>query len=252
MDDPFRWKLLLKALILPPTAPLLIALVGLAMWRRHPRAGRALTALGVLMLLLLSLPIVAAALVRFVDDSAALDLRRAASAQAIVILGGGVRRNAPEYGSVTLGRLTLERVRYGARVARELKLPVLVTGGRPSPSLPTEAALMRESLQDEYGVPVRWIEDRSTNTHENAVMSAAILRAEGINRVVLVAHTFDMPRATAEFAAAGIDAIPAPTGIPGSSAGAVVMDFVPNAEALVGSYYALYELFANVARRVLP
>ena len=29
MEDPFRWKLLFKALILPPAAPLLIALVGL-------------------------------------------------------------------------------------------------------------------------------------------------------------------------------------------------------------------------------
>ena len=30
MEDPFRWKLLFKALILPPAAPLLIALIGLA------------------------------------------------------------------------------------------------------------------------------------------------------------------------------------------------------------------------------
>ena len=252
MDDPFRWKILLNALILPPTAPLVVALIGLAIWRRHPRSGRALAALGVLSLFMLSLPIVAGALIRFVDDSMVLDVHRAGSAQAIVILGGGIRRNAPEYGSATLGRLTLERVRYGARVARQLKLPVLVTGGRLSPSVPTEAALMKESLQDEYGVPVRWVEDRSTNTHENAAMSAAILRAEGIDRIVLVAHGFDMPRATAEFAAAGIDAIPAPTGIPGPSQGAVVMDFIPSAEALVGSYYALYELFANVARRMTP
>ena len=31
MEDPFRWKILLKALVLPPAAPLLIALVGLAL-----------------------------------------------------------------------------------------------------------------------------------------------------------------------------------------------------------------------------
>ena len=53
----------------------------------------------------------------------------AADAEAIVILGGGTRRNAPEYGGDTLGRLTLERVRYGAQVAKLTALPVLVTGG---------------------------------------------------------------------------------------------------------------------------
>jgi hypothetical protein len=34
-----------------------------------------------------------------------------------------------EYGGDTLGRLTLERVRYGARVAKKTGLPVLVAGG---------------------------------------------------------------------------------------------------------------------------
>ena len=54
MDDGFRWKMLLKALILPPTAPLLIALAGLLIWRRHPKSGRALAATGVIALLVLS------------------------------------------------------------------------------------------------------------------------------------------------------------------------------------------------------
>ena len=52
---------------------------------------------------------------------------------------------------------------------------------------------MRQSLEEEFGVPVRWIEPESRNTHENAVRSAEILRAEGIREVVLVAHAFDMP-----------------------------------------------------------
>jgi uncharacterized SAM-binding protein YcdF (DUF218 family) len=248
MDDGFRWKMLFKALILPPAAPLVVALVGLLIWRRHPRTGRALTAAGLLALFLLSLPVVATLLIRAVDASPPLDLARAAEAQAIVILGGGVRRNALEYGGATVNRLTLERLRYGARVARALELPVLVSGGRSAPSLPSEAELMRGVLQAEYGVPVRWAEDRSTNTHENAVMSAAVLRAAGIGRVVLVAHGFDMPRATAEFAAAGIETIRAPTGVP-LPAFTAVLDYVPSAEALQGSYYALYEMFANVALR---
>src|SRR5439155_11021676 len=202
--DPFRWKLLLKALVLPPAAPLLIALVGLALLDRSRRLGRLLTTVGVVLLVLVSMPAVAAFLIRFVDDSPPFDAGQAKAAQAIVILGGGTKRAAPEYGGDTMSRLTLERVRYGARVARMTGLPVMVVGGRPAPSREPEATIMRAALQDEFGVPVRWSEEQSRNTHENALMAAAILRAAGVSRVVLVGHGFDMPRARAEFAAAGL------------------------------------------------
>jgi uncharacterized SAM-binding protein YcdF (DUF218 family) len=251
MDDPFFWRALAKALILPPAAPLLVALIGLVLIGRWPRLGRMLATLGVLALGFLSLPVVAALLIRLVDDAPPLDPARATSAQAIVILGGGVRIDAPEYGGDTLARLTLERVRYGARLARVIKLPVLVSGGRPAAAHESEARLMKDALENEYGVAVRWIEDRSRNTHENAVMSAAILRTAGVRRVVLVAHNFDMPRASAEFAAAGLETIAAPTGILPSYTG-IVLDYVPNAQALLGSYYALYELIANAWRRFSP
>ncbi len=249
MDDPFRWKLLLKALILPPVAPLLLALAGLLLLRRHPRAGRALAATGMLALAALSTPIVAGMLIRAVDSTPVFEASLARNAQAIVILGGGIRRRAPEYAGDTMNGLTLERVRYGAIVARMTRLPVLVSGGRFAAEDATEAAIMKKALEQEFGVAVRWAEDHSQNTHENARMSAALLHADGISRVVLVAHGFDMPRATAEFAAAGISTIPAPTGIPAKERGAVALDFVPTAGALVQSYYALYELYANAWRK---
>jgi len=243
--DPIWLKSLLKALILPPTGPLLLAALGLGLQRRFPRSGRALAFGGVLLLLLLSMPAVAMVLLRWVDSSPPLDVERAKTAQAIVILGGGVRRNAAEYGGDTLGRLTLERVRYGARVARLTGLPVLVSGGSPSGG-ESEAKLMQEALEREFTIPVRWAEDRSRNTHENAVRSAEILRVAGIHRVVLVGHGFDMPRATAEFADEGIEVIRAPTGIPVWDLDAPLM-FVPRLAGLEGSYYALYEILGNMA-----
>ena len=246
MFDPIWLKSLLKALILPPTGPLLLAALGLGLQRRFPRSGRALAFGGVLLLLLLSMPAVAMVLLRWVDSSPTLDVERAKTAQAIVILGGGVRRNAAEYGGDTLGRLTLERVRYGARVARLTGLPVLVSGGSPSGG-ESEAKLMQEALEREFAIPVRWAEDRSRNTHENAVRSAEILRVAGVHRVVLVAHGFDMPRATAEFADEGIETIKAPTGIPVWDLDAPLM-FVPGLAGLQGSYYALYEILANMVR----
>jgi len=242
-------KTLFKALVLPPTGPLLLAATGLWLIGRIPRAGRAIAWTGVLLLLALSTPIVAFLLLTLVDTSPPLDIDRGRRAQAIVILGGGIRREAAEYGGDTLGHLTLERVRYGARVARTIGLPVLVTGGSVFAGTP-EAQLMRASLEGEFGVPVRWTETRSRNTHENAVRSAEILVPEHISRVVLVAHSFDMPRARAEFAAQGIDAIPAPTGIPRGEID-TPLDALPSLSALQGSYFALYEMFGNLARRVM-
>lgn len=249
MPDVVLLKALLKALILPPTGPLLLAAAGLWMVVRRPRWGRIVAWAGILLLLALSTPMVAFALLSLVDTSPPLDLQRAHGAQAIVILGGGVRRHAAEYAGDTLGQLTLERVRYGARVARLTGLPVLVSGGSVFGGEP-EATLMRSALEREFDVPVRWLETQSRNTHENAVRSAEILSAANISRIVLVAHSFDMPRARAEFAAQGIDTIPAPTGIPSGRIDSA-LDLLPSMAALQGSYFALYEILANAVRWIV-
>ena len=249
MIDPIWVKAVLKTLALPPTGPLLLAILGLAVRGRNPRLGAGLAWAGVLSLLALSIPAVAALLMRGLHLPEPFDRDHAAGAQAIVILGGGTRRDAPEYGGDTLATLTLERVRYGARVAREIGLPVLVSGGSTYGGKP-EAELMRDALQHEFGVPVRWAENRSRTTHENAQYSAAMLRSAGIGRVVLVAHAFDMRRATAEFAAAGIATVPAATGLPAREHR--VGEYLPGVGGLQASYYALYEILANVVRFVAP
>ena len=246
MLDPIVAKAVLRALVLPPTGPLLLALLGLLMARRHPRTGRGLAATAIAALLALSMPVVAAILLRVVDASPALNLEQARSAQAIVILGGGTRRSAAEYGGDTLGRLTLERVRYGARVARLTGLPVMVTGGSVSEG-ETEAKLMQDALEQEFGVDVRWAEDRSRTTHENAAFSAPLLRASDVRKVVLVAHSFDIPRASAEFASQGIETIAAPTGIVALHYTSP-FDYLPSIAGLQGSHYALYEMLANTVR----
>ena len=248
MIDPLWLKALIKVLVLPPTGLLLTAALGLGLWARFPRVGRSLAAASVLALLVISVPVVADSLTRLIDTPAPLDLAQARETGAIVILGGGVRQNAPEYGGETLATLTLERVRYGARVARLTGLPVLVSGG-PGMRGSAEADLMKASLEHEFGVPVRWVEARSRTTHENAVFSARILRRAGIHRVVLVAHGFDTRRAMAEFAAEGIESVGAPTGAHVGT-GDTLFDYLPSISGLLGSYYATYEILANLVRVV--
>lgn len=246
MPDLLWIKALAKALLLPPTGLLMVALLGALAWRRHPRLGRWLAAGSIVALLVLSIPAVAWLLLQAVESSPTFDPVAASRAQAVVILGGGTRRNAEEYGGDTLGRLTLERVRYGARIARETGLPVLVSGGAVLGSS-TEASLMADALENEFGVPVRWREDRSRNTHENAQRTSEMLRADGVTRAVLVAHGFDMRRAEAEFRTAGLDIVPAPTVLAGEIP-TQVLDYVPSMGGLQGSYYALYEILGNAAR----
>jgi uncharacterized SAM-binding protein YcdF (DUF218 family) len=246
--DPFLLKKLATALVLPPTGPLLVAIVGALALRRLPRLGRALLWTGLLTLLALSLAPVSYLLLRLANDAPAVRMEDARTAQAVVVLGGGLRRDAPEYGGDTLNRWTLERVRYGAKLARETGLPVLVAGGSVWGDTATEASVMRAALEKEFNVPVRWTEERSRNTHENAQFAAAILKRDGVRRVVVVMHGFDIRRARAEFEAAGLEVVPAPTVLPRFRI-TTPLDFLPSMGALQGSQIALYELLANAVRR---
>jgi uncharacterized SAM-binding protein YcdF (DUF218 family) len=103
---------------------------------------------------------------------------------------------------------------------------------------------MREVLEQEFTVPVRWIEDRSRNTRENAMFSSELLRASGVERVLLVAHAFDVPRAREEFERGALAVVPAPTLLPRVEITRVA-DFLPSASALLGSHFAIYELAAQ-------
>jgi uncharacterized SAM-binding protein YcdF (DUF218 family) len=196
-------------------------------------------------LLALALPPVSVALVKLVGDCAPLDRRQAASAQAIVVLGGKLRRNAVEYGGETLSTFGLECVRYAALLARETRLPVLVTGGRVRGGR-AEAEVMQEVLEREYSVPVRWVETEARNTHENALRSAKLLHHEGFSRVLVVSHGVDTRRTRREFSAAGLEVISAATDIPSLTIDSPIQ-LLPSMGALYQSYFALYELFGNVA-----
>lgn len=240
-------KLLVKTLLLPPGGLLVLLLLGLTQWRARPRFALVLLIFGVSLLWLSATPVVASAYEEWASNHVrVLDLKRAQNAQAIVIPAGGLRPSATEYGGITLGRLTLERVRYGAYLAKATQLPVLVTGGSGMPPA-TEGELMKTALETEFGVAVRWMENRSENTRENAAESARLLRPldpqEGVRRIVLVAHGFDMRRAKLEFEAVGFEVIPAPTQVAKAQV-LSVSDVLPQISALERTHYVSYELLA--------
>ena len=245
----FTFKKFLTLIILPPGSFLLLIALGLILVRSRPRSRRGLTLawLGVLGLLLLSAPITATFLTRLVSDATLLHPAELQAAQAIVILGGGLRRNAIEYGTDVPSGLTMDRLRYGANLARRSNLPVLVTGGRVHGIGRAEADVMREVLERDFQVRVRWIEDASRNTHENAVFTARVLKAASVSRIILVTHAVDARRARREFQAAGLVVKVAPTLIPTITGPDSWVQYMPNANALQGSALAVYELIANLA-----
>ncbi len=228
----------LKKLILPPAGPLFIAAGGLLLAvTGNDRLGLPLVAAGLAMLYALSAPWLGRRLLHSLDRDRPFDpaSSEAGAAGAIVILDAGRRSVTAERGGDSVSLFTLERLVAGAELHRSLDLPVLVTGDGAR-------ELMAEVLDRCFGVPVRWVEPRSRNTHENALCSARLLRAAAVDRVVLVTHFWHMPRATAAFRHAGLEVVPAATGFAGklrSEAG--LMTLVPSARVLLSSYLALHE-----------
>ena len=114
-----------------------------------------------------------------------------ARADAIVVLGSGRERGDPAWGSDQPTGIGLERQRYAARLAKASGLPVLTTGGLHYGSPPSEAQLMADSLHDDFGVQVRWKEEQSRTTWENAKMTADILLPLGIGSFASSAEMLD-------------------------------------------------------------
>lgn len=244
----FFLKKILTALALPPAGPLLLAALGLLLMRRRPRFGKALAWTGVVALWLLATPAVTKPMLAAIEDVPPLDPSLAKSAQAIVVLGGGSYFAAPEYGGDTVGPSSLERVRYAARLQRETGLPLLVSGGAPLGGVP-EGRSMKETLERDFGVKVRWVEDRSADTRENARYSAPLLREAKVKRVLLVTHAWHMRRAQGEFAAENMTTIAAPTAYE-TTGPLTVFDLLPGPGGLRAGRIALGELLGRLVQRL--
>lgn len=236
---------LIASFFLPPINGALPAFLGLALVGRKPRLGRVLIFLGLLVVVLESLPIVAKILLVPLEYRYPTLLPEAVGeveADAVVILGAGRYSMGPEFGgSDDVRGLALERLRYGALVARKSGLPVLVTGGTVIEGEAAEGELMRESLSRDFGVDVRWLEDASLNTRGNARLSAKILLPQNVRRIILVTHAFHMPRSVREFERAGFTVIPAPLGYLSERGESILIDYLPRYTTTRDTGYALHE-----------
>ena len=236
-----------RDLILPPANLFLLIAIGLLMWRRWPRAGRVVAGSGLAALTFLSCTAGAHFFVAPLEGmTAPLLAPERAGAQAIVVLAAGRLAQAPEYGGRDIPDYTaLARLRYAAHLQRRTGLPLLVSGGVGAGAGRERATglgdAMATALREDFGVPVKWIEGRSRDTGENAAYSAALLRADGVKRVLLVTDAMHMPRARAAFERAGLDVVSAPT-VFFSNQTRSLISWMPSPEGMRRSWYAIYEL----------
>ena len=227
--------------LVPPNLFILLALVGvLAAWWRKP-LGLAVATGAIGCLYLVSTPFAAGFLMRSAETivNGQPAFPAGSSPGAIIVFAADARYSNGEPEAV--GPLTLERLAEAARQQRRLGLPILVSGGPPDHSETSLAALMSKALAEDFNVPVRWREDRSRNTFENASFSAEILRQAGVPSAFVVAHPWDMARALWSFRAAGYPVLPLPTAEDRDLTFSAAA-FLPQIPALKDSYYALHEL----------
>ena len=240
---------LARNFLLPPMLFLFLALLGLGISLMWKKLGFFVVSTSLVALLFLSVPAVTFVLMNSLQNDEALpvdNLQKALKdADALVVLGGGKRAFSPEFNHDTASEFTLERIRYGAWIAKRTGLPLVVSGGRLGKEGRSIAEMMQEILQKEFVVIVDHVESTSRNTFENARYTAEILKENKIQKIALVTHAWHMPRAKKAFEHFDIKVIPAPTAFYRQSASLRLTDFIPSANALLYSSMAFHEIIGE-------
>lgn len=165
-----------------------------------------------------------------------------APADAIVLLGGAMRGDT-QMGTLVDLNQRADRLVHAVALFKAGKAPVILLTGGGVDGARTEAEQMKELLEV-MGVPGDRVllENKSRNTHDNAVYSAQLLRAERLERILLVTSAYHMRRSLALFQAQGLDVVPAPTDYQRLVPEQVLPGWLPSVGNLYQSTDALHEL----------
>jgi len=231
-------------LLLPPGGLILLGLFGVLFYRRW--WGKSAVILSFLLLWGLSTEPVRDALTEPLEfQYPALKIEQVKiDRTVIVLLGGGIYENAPEYGGRDeLGRYAMMRTIYAADVAQKSGLDIYATGGKPlTQTEESEGEIMRHWLL-KLGLKEEYVhaENASNNTWENASYMKKILAEKGVNRVVLVTSAWHMPRAVWCFESHNFEVIPAPTDYLTARDSYDLRSYLPSWTVLSDSSQALHE-----------
>jgi uncharacterized SAM-binding protein YcdF (DUF218 family) len=237
----------LEAFILPPLNSIIIMLIGYLVMRYRKGIGAGIFSIGVLTLYIQS-TLYFASYINHKLEVPPLNYKQLNEAQAIVVLGGGVKNSIEYPRGVVPTTGTLIRVNYAAQLARKYPNKLIVTSGGYTSIKYSEANIMRNALINSYFIHNQIIvENKSRNTEENAKFVAQILKPMNITRIAIVTQAFHMKRAEMLFKKYGLDPIPASTDyFYSEEAEMPAVAFLPSAKAMHYTARALHEIFGYV------
>lgn len=240
----------ISILVLPPVSLFFLIFSGVFVIEKSRRLGRNLILTGVLSLWLLSTGLFSAWLEKICIESFSMtspaELKRN-GVQAIVVLGAGVELDLPD-GKPQLQAGALDRLRYAIQLARETKIPILISGGKGWASRDdsiSESDVTEIVSRNVFDYSIKWKDRVSRDTKESSINSYEILSNEGIKNIALVTHSWHMSRSFKNFKKVGFIVTPAPMG-QNSNNNNLFFSLFPSAMGLQKTQLVLHELIGNL------
>jgi len=238
----------LSLVIYPLGASLVLLAGGIAVsFCGFYKAGMSLSLSGFVLLFLASSPWVSDRLCVWLEDGYAHEPASSApQAQAIVVMGGGVRAGPPAWPYPDL-QGSADRYWHAARLFHANRADLIVVSGGRGASSPhsLSAAEAGKLFLRDLGVPDDRIvlENEAMNTRDNAVLVAEVLAELNVDRFLLVTSAIHMRRAEASFRSVGLEPIPAATDFSGMKRFAWRWrNWVPSMSALHNTQRAIHEI----------
>lgn len=238
----FELVKLITAMILPPFNIILLWLLALLLFSlSYKYTAYFLALLGISILYVFSIPYTSQKLGDSLVENKTLTIEKYKEAQAIVVLGGGLRDSQELFGKLAITGIPLERMRYAAYLHKETNLPILVTGSSPNGT--SEAKVMADEFKLFFNIETKWLENKAKTTKENAIFSREILEKENIHKIILVTNQWHMKRAEMLFSQQGFEVMPASVGSGDTPDHYQLnfMHFIPQAGAMNSNMLALKE-----------
>ncbi|MBI4124767.1 MAG: YdcF family protein [Deltaproteobacteria bacterium] len=248
------FRLWIKSLLFGGGLPVTLFVLFCAFWVLRGRRRRAarIAGAGLFVISVMTWPGVADILAKplfywaeKLDRSTACLADPTCTAQVIVVPSEGI------HPSGYLSEVTWLRLQKGISLWKEGKAPLLLlSAGKGSPEQRRSGAEWMADAAMEMGVPreVILLEKVARSTHDNAVFSYNLLKAQGLTKVFLVTTPLHLVRTDATFRQAGFETIPVRAYSPSSFI--LSLDY-PSWENAGGIYRGLNEYCGLLVYKIL-
>ena len=224
---------LLPLFVYPLGLAILLSLLGIVMVLRNHRSATVLSILlGISILWVSSTNVFSGFVMKSLEqDFPPVAIDQLPVADAIVVLGGYT--DATNSGVVELGD-AVDRLFHGMRLYRAGKAPrVMLVGGAARGNLPEAQVMANLLVEFNISRDVMLLEDKSRNTRQNGLNAVVIMQDKDIKKILLSTSAYHMRRAQAVFEKLGIEVVPAATDYQVLEPDPSILDWLPNAEALM-------------------